>query len=303
MNVTHLRYVAIVAPEFDSSRRFFTDAWGLRDRGTSGDIAYLQTQSEEAFSLALLHGSQRAIERIAFGLASKDAVDAAARELAAAGVPIVAAPHALDTPGNGYGLRFLDPDNRCIELSSDVAPSSPGASKAVPLKLAHVVVNTPDIDRATEFYRNLLGFQISDWSEHIMSFLRCNPEHHSIAFNQAPHAAYNHTSWTMGSIDELFRAQGRVRAAGTDLQWGTGRHGPGDQVFNYYIEPSGYVVEYIADGIEITDDATWKPTVWVRKPEFMDLWGTAGFPNADVRAAMAGTPDPGRVIDQPAETA
>jgi catechol 2,3-dioxygenase-like lactoylglutathione lyase family enzyme len=294
MNVTHLRYVAIVAPEFDASRAFFSGAWGLRDTGApSGDAAYLRTASTEAFQLALLRGPQRAIGRIAFGLATKAAVDDAARELAAAGVPVIEAPHELDTPGNGYGLRFLDPDNRCVELSADVTTSSAGEAKAVPQKLAHVVVNTPDIDRATAFYRDLLGFHISDWSEHVMSFLRCNPEHHSIAFNQAPHSAYNHTSWTMASIDELFRAQGRVRASGTELQWGTGRHGPGDQVFNYYIEPSGYVVEYIADGIEIGEDEAWEPQVWVRKPEFMDLWGTAGFPNADVRAAMTGIPDPG----------
>jgi hypothetical protein len=124
-----------------------------------------------------------------------------------------------------------------------------------------------------------------------MSFLRCNAEHHSIAFNQASHASYNHTSWTMGSIDELFRAQGRVRGWGSPLMWGTGRHGPGAQVFNYFIEPSGYVVEAIADGISIEDEAAWESRVWERKPEFMDLWGTSGPPSAEIRAAMAGTPE------------
>jgi catechol 2,3-dioxygenase-like lactoylglutathione lyase family enzyme len=293
MNVTHLRYVALVTPDVDTSHAFFVEAWGLRDAGTVDGVTYLQTQLGEAFQLAIRSGAQRAIDRIAFGLPSAGAVDDAARELAAAGVPIVAAPHALTTPGGGYGLRFLDPDNRCVELSADVTTSAAGTSAKVPQKLAHVVVNTPDIDRATAFYRDVLGFRISDWSEHVMSFLRCNPEHHSIAFNQSTHAAYNHTSWTMASIDELFRAQGRVRAFGTPLMWGTGRHGPGAQVFNYYIEPSGYAVELIADGIEIGADEAWEPQVWERKPEAMDLWGTAGFPCPEIRTAMAGVPDPG----------
>ena len=126
-----------------------------------------------------------------------------------------------------------------------------------------------------------------------MSFLRCNPEHHSIAFNVAPHAAYNHTSWTMDSIDDLMRAQGRVRATGTKLQWGTGRHGPGHQVFNYYIEPSGYVVELIADGIEIPDEATWEAArvdSHARTHGSVGHGGTAEFRRT--RSAMTGTPDP-----------
>ena len=238
MNITHLRYVAIATPEFERSKAFFTEAWGLRDGGTAPDgYAFLQTQSDEPFQLALIRGAERKVVRIAFGLPARHDVDAAAGELDRAGVPTLAMPHQLATPGRGYGFRFLDPDNRCIELSAEVTPGTAGPRGPVPQKLAHIVVNTPDIDRATAFYRDILGFKISDWSEHVMSFLRCNPEHHSIAFNAAAHAAYNHTSWTMGSIDDLFRAQGRVRAFGTPLMWGTGRHGPGSQVFNYFIEP------------------------------------------------------------------
>jgi catechol 2,3-dioxygenase-like lactoylglutathione lyase family enzyme len=293
MNVTHLRSVAIVTPDRAGSHAFFRDAWGLRDVTTDGTATYLATQSTERYQLALIDGPQRRIERIAFALATRADVDAAARDLAARGIEIVAEPRALATPGGGYGLAFLDPDRRCIELSADVAHGTAGAERATPQKLAHIVVNTPDIDRATAFYTEVLGLRVSDWSEHVMAFLRCNAEHHSIAFNAAPHAAYNHTSWTMGSIDELFRAQGRVRASGTPLSWGTGRHGPGDQVFNYFVEPSGYVVELIADGISIDDETAWQPTVWVRAPQFMDLWGTSGPPSAELRAAMTGVPDPG----------
>jgi len=293
MNLTHLRHVAIVTPDRTASHAFFRDAWGLRDVVADDRATYLATQSAEAFQLALLDGPQRRIERIAFGLASAADVDAAAREIAAAGAEIVMTPRALATPGGGYGFAFLDPDRRCVELSAGVAGGDVVRAPATPAQLAHIVVNTPDIDRATAFYTEVLGLRVSDWSEHVMSFLRCNAEHHVIAFNAAPHASYNHTSWTLGSIDELMRAQGRVRAAGTPLMWGTGRHGPGHQVFNYFIEPSGYVVEAIADGDRIDDEATWEPQVWVRAPQFMDLWGTSGPPGPEIRAAMAGVPDPG----------
>ena len=288
MNVTHLRHVAIATPEFERSRAFFAGAWGLEE--TTGDTttAYFRTQTDDAFQLALHAGTERHVERIALGLATRADVDAAAAELTAAGIPIVVPPHVLATPGAGYGFTFRDPDDRAVELSSDVAIAAARTATAVPEKLAHIVLNTADVDRATAFYTNVLGFRVSDWSEHVMAFLRCNAEHHSIAFNVSDHASYNHTSWTMGSIDALFRAQGRVRAWGSPLMWGTGRHGPGNQVFNYYIEPSGYVVELIADGATIDDEATWTPQVWVRSPEFMDLWGTSGPPGPEIRAAMHG---------------
>ena len=294
MNITHLRHVAVVTPDRPASHAFFRDAWRLG--AVSGDdtaATYLRTGSAECFQLVLLDGPRRRIERIAFGLPGRDDVDAAARALASAGAEIVMTPRPLTSPGGGYGLQFLDPDRRCVELSAGVAGGERRSEPAAPEKLAHVVVNTPDIDRVTAFYIGVLGLRVSDWSEHVMSFLRCDAEHHSIAFNAAPYASYNHTSWTMRSIDELFRAQGRVRAAGSPLMWGTGRHGPGDQVFNYFIEPSGYVVELIADGVTIDDESAWQPTIWVRKPEFMDLWGTSGPPSAEIRAAMAGVPDPG----------
>jgi catechol 2,3-dioxygenase-like lactoylglutathione lyase family enzyme len=293
MNVTHLRHIAVVTPDRAASHAFFRDAWGLRDVAHDAGATYLATQSPERFQLALLDGPQRRIERIAFALATRDDVDAAARELAARGAEIVMTPRELTTPGGGYGVAFLDPDRRCIELSAGVADGEAATAPATPVQLAHIVVNTPDIDRATAFYTDVLGLRISDWSEHVMSFLRCNAEHHAIAFNAAPHASYNHTSWTMASIDELMRAQGRVRGAGTPLMWGTGRHGPGHQVFNYFIEPSGYVVESIADGDRIDDEAAWEPQVWVRAPQFMDLWGTSGPPGPEIRTAMAGVPDPG----------
>jgi catechol 2,3-dioxygenase-like lactoylglutathione lyase family enzyme len=294
MKITHLRYVAIAAPAFADSAAFFGATWGLEPVPSSDGVGYFRSQADEAFQVALHPADRRGIVRIGLGLGSEAEVDAAAGELRDAGVRIVAEPARLDTPGGGYGLRCLDPDGRCIELSAGVAKPGPGVDRpATPLYLSHVVLNTPDLDRSTDFYTEILGFRVSDWSEHVMSFLRCNAEHHSIAFNQAPHASYNHSSWQMRSIDELFRGQGRLKAAGTPLAWGTGRHAPGKQVFNYFVEPSGYVVEYIADGETVEDEATWQIKVYGRTPEAMDLWNTSGPPSPAIRAAMTGEPDPG----------
>ena len=291
VNVTHLRHVALVAPEFERSTAFFIEAWGLECVARGANDAFFRTALAEPYQLELQAGPRRAVARIAFGLPTPADVDAAARELEAAGIEIAQRPGAIAGPGGGYGLRLRDPDGRCIELSAGVNLPGPSAALAKPAFLSHIVLNTPQLDRLTDFFTHVLGFRVSDWSEHVMSFLRCNREHHSVAFNAAPHASYNHTSWELPSIDELFRAQGRVRSHGTPLSWGTGRHAPGKQVFNYFVEPSGFVVEYIADGERIDDEASWQAQVHGRTPAAMDLWNTAGPPSPEIRAAMLGEPD------------
>jgi catechol 2,3-dioxygenase-like lactoylglutathione lyase family enzyme len=290
----HLRYVALGVPDLEASSAFFTAVWGLTAVEGRGETRYFRTQRDEPFQLALRSAPSRRIDAIAFSVEDRARVDDLARDLGARSVSIASAPALLDQPGGGYGFRFVDPDGRTIELSAEVAMPGPlPAQPAVPAYLAHVVLNTPDLERATAFYTDLLGFRISDRSADAMTFLRCDRDHHALAFNRAPHASYNHTSWQMRSIDDLFRAQGRIRAAGTPLAWGTGRHAPGKQVFNYFVEPSGFVVETIADGEMISDEAAWVPQTYGRTPEAMDLWNTSGPPSAEVRAAMLGTPDHG----------
>ena len=213
------------------------------------------------------------------------------------GIAIVSQPDELDKPGGGYGMRFLDPENRCIELSAGVAEHSNGwAAKSIePSRLCHVVLNSARFDQVLEFYTDLLGFRVSDWNEDQMAFLRCSRKHHVIAFNRADHPSVNHVAYLMASVDGVMRGLANLRARGQEPDWGPGRHGPGNNIFCYYKDPAGYVSEFSSDMDDIEDEATHEPTVWRRVPERADRWGTAGPPSADVRRAMAGNPDPGWV--------
>jgi catechol 2,3-dioxygenase-like lactoylglutathione lyase family enzyme len=187
-----------------------------------------------------------------------------------------------------------------VELTAECDPVEPYEWQApvIPRKLSHTVLNTTDIDAAMAFYRDVLGFRVSDWSEHQMVFLRCNTDHHSIAFNQAPHASLNHVAYEVPSMEHVMRGIGHFRKFGRTQMWGPGRHGPGNNVFCYFQDPAGLVCEYTSDVQQIVSEETCVPSVWQRTPELSDLWGTAGPPSPQARAAMQGEPDPG-----PLETA
>ena len=290
--------MGLLSPSIEAHARFYVEAWGLQPAGEDHQARYFRGSSKEHHILGLHRADRRGLHHIAFSVDGREAVDAAATELERRGATVVAQPGDLDEPGGGYGLRFLDPENRCIELSAGVAEHSNGwsARKVEPRRLCHVVLNTAQFDEVVGFYTDALGFRVSDWNENRMAFLRCNRKHHVLAFNRASHASVNHVAYVLANVDGVMRGLSNLRARGQEPDWGPGRHGPGNNIFCYYKDPAGYVSEFSSNMDYIENEATHEPVVWRRGPEVADRWGTAGPPGADVRKAMAGDPDPGWVM-------
>lgn len=290
-----LRSVSLKVPETARAKDFYHEVWGLSTVEEDSDRFWLRGTGSEHHILKLEKGLQNALGGVAFALATPQEVDQAALKLAALGIPLFREPGPLDDAAGGYGLQLIDPEGRLVELSADVhavVSQEPSGRRAIPRKIAHVVLNTIDIDRATAFYTQVLGMRVSDWSEHQMSFLRCNSEHHVIAFNQAPWTAVNHVAYEMQSIDHFMRGIGSLKTHGIAPQWGPGRHGPGDNTFSYFTDPAGLVCEYTSEVAQVDEDS-WLCRTWKRTPELSDQWGTAGPPTVNVRTAMAGIPDDG----------
>ena len=294
-----LRSVTLATPVLDDAVRFYTDVWGLQSVATDETGAWLRGSGPQHHVLGLRRGATPGLVQISFAVASRADVDRSAQAVVSMGLPLLDEPAPSKEPGGGYALRLADPEGRVLELVAETEAVVPRpADRPVPVGVTHIVVNTVDIDAAVDFYATVLGLRLSDWSEHQMAFLRCNSDHHCIAFNQAPWASVNHVAYELASVDLLMRALGRARQHQTVPEWGPGRHGPGNNVFSYFVDPSGMVCELTADVQQINDD-TWLPRVWPRTPELSDLWGTAGPPSERVRAHMAGSADLGAFAERP----
>ena len=289
--ITHLRHIAVHCSAFDECVDYYTGPWGLRGLGDSDDqTAVLRATGAEHHALELHRGDRNGIDHISFGLADDRAVDAAAAELASSGVTLLSEPAALDRPGAGYGFRIADPEGRVVELAARTEVVAALRADTTPTKIAHVVLNTADIEALCDWWCEVLGFRVSDWSERQMVFLRCNADHHSIAFNRAEWASLNHVAYEVPSLDAYMSSLGRLARAGHTVGWGPGRHGPGNNAFGYFVDPAGTVPEVTAE-VQQVDEATWVPQTWPRTPELSDRWGTAGPPSAEMRQHMAGTPE------------
>ncbi len=294
VRVDSLCGIVMRAPGIAATRDFYCDNWGLTVAAEADGAIYFRGTGPEPFIYGLREDTTFGIDFINFGMTSRDRLLALHAQLQRGGVPIIAPPAAFTTPGGGFGFMVRDPDNRRLRFSVDVARNTDVADvMARPRKASHIVLNTPDMERAQTFYETHLGFRTSDYSANQMVFLRCSTDHHAIAFNRSPYPSVNHVAFEMPSIDSFMRGIGRMRVKGQSPAWGPGRHGPGNNPFAYFVSPSGFVIEFTSE-VQQIDEATHNVQVWPRdKPEAMDQWMTAGPPTPAMRTVMQGRPDPG----------
>ena len=281
--VTEIRHVGYALPDLETERAFYRDVWGLEEAGErDGMVHFAALGSDEPFVVRLRRAAQKRLDVI--GLAAENRVDVEALhgKVATAGCKIIFAPRSLDGLGGGYGFRFFSPDGLPFEVSADVERRTVRAAQpgqALPERISHVVLHSPQHKETVQFFIDVLGFCLSDWLGDFMAFLRCNAWHHRIAILPGP-PCLNHVAYDMAGLDEVMRGVGRLKSRGVDVRWGPGRHTAGDNVFSYFVTPGGFAVEYTAE-VERVDEAAWTPQVYAPTPQIMDQWGIGvGGPQA-----------------------
>lgn len=293
--ITHVRYVAHATPAFSEALTFYSGPFGLEVVESSETVAYLTSQgSKEAFELRLRRADEKHLDLVSLAVADRQAVDQLASRLSRAGVRMDSEPQELASPGGGYGFRFFDIDGRLIELSSDVAQRNArdlAEGETVPLKLSHVVLNSPDPEATCKFYQDHLGYGLRERITDFLYFLYCGVDHHNIAIVRAPHVSFHHMAFEMRGLNEFLLANGRMARLGFSPVFGPGRHGPGNNTFDYFVDPAGNVVEYTYGLLQISDPAEYPFRVAGWEAEEVDQWGLVG-PFEEYANASRGVPDP-----------
>jgi catechol 2,3-dioxygenase-like lactoylglutathione lyase family enzyme len=289
--VTGLRSVELGVPDLEKSADFYCKVWGLEEVTSEGDAIYLRGTGAEHHVVALHQRPKAALLGVHFSTQDRHTVTALHAQAKAYGVNAVEDPTELSrSSGGGYGFRFRTPEGLPLVISADVTPhTAVFADRSRPTKLTHVVLNSAKIDEQTDFFKDLLGFRHAD-STQMMEFVRCCADHHSVAFARGNGPSLNHMAYEMASIDGLMRGAGRMKQNGFNIEWGVGRHGPGNNVFTYFVEPNGFVTEYTTE-VEQVDEATYVPhdaTYWQNFPGRPCRWNMAGFPSNRLKAAMGG---------------
>ena len=289
--VASLRSVEIGLPDIAAAEKFYTDTWGLSVVARVGSSVYLRGTGVDHHLLSLHASNTPEVKMVTLRASSADALDQIAHNVALHG-GLVLAPHSLSSdPGGGKCVVVRDPQGRILRFVwGDAQHDAQPEHKDKPIRLAHAVLNSHDVASALPFYENALGFKLSDRTR-IMAFIRIpikpSGDHHSIALADADNDCLNHIAFVMPSLESVMRGGGRMKDAGYGIEWGPGRHGPGDNAFNYFVGPAGFVIEYTAD-VEQVDDSykAGNPDDWKWPPGRVDQWGISQPPSARLKEAQ-----------------
>lgn len=291
MGVTGIQTLTFGVEDMDVAERFWTDFGLAKVDGGDGERVFeaankstvvVRPIDDPALPPAVIPGST--VRETTWAVESAADLDALADALAADREVTRDADgtvHSTDTVGYGIGFGL----SRLIEVQpAELAYNTPGAEKridargeiyenAAPQYLSHVVFKVPNLEETLEFYRDRLGFKMTDCYPDQGYFLRggASSDHHNLfLLNVGEDKGFHHVAFELRNVHELFGGGLNMSTKGWETHLGPGRHPISSCYFWYFKNPCGGAAEYDWDSDHVTDD--WQPREWPRVPQAFAEW-------------------------------
>ncbi|MBA4489818.1 VOC family protein [Paracoccus sp. S1E-3] len=278
----------MTVPDLTVADNFYR-AFGL-DVREEGEKLALYTFGLDHRWMTISEAGQKKLNHLSFGVFEED-FEPMRRRIEGQGVRLMDPPRGIDS----NGFWFFDPFGVLVEvkIAEKTTPSektpfflgscpggvagAPQRSKADtvrPTRLAHILLFTPDVQGAIDFYSRTLGLRLSDRSGDGICFMHGihGSDHHLVAFARSSAPGLHHCSWDMGGINEVGKGAMQMAEKGFSRGWGMGRHVLGSNYFHYVRDPWGSYSEYSADIDYIPADHDWEAGDYPPE-DSLYLWG------------------------------
>jgi len=279
MDLQSLGYVGIRAKNIEDWAGYATRFLGMQliDRSTSSLAFRMDDRKQRVIVNADAQGGPGFF---GWEAASAAALDAVAARLERAGVAVVRGSRALAAERRVKDLIvFADPVGNRLEAFCGPETASdafkPGRSisgfRTGPLGMGHAVLTVERLDAVLPFYRDVLGFGLSDYilKPFKAYFLHVNPRHHSLAFIETGTNGMHHMMVELFSLDDVGQGYDIALIDPESIGSTLGRH-TNDHVTSFYSwSPSGFMVEYGWGGRLVEPD-NWTAEEYTVGPS---LWG------------------------------
>lgn len=264
-----LRYIAIGSPDPAALASWHASVMGLTLTQTPSGILGRGPGRNIFFK----SGKPNTLAYAGYAVASEEQLDRLVSSLQRQSWPVE--PLAGDPLFRPGAIAIRDPDQNEIHFGLAADDDQPSGTGLV-ARLQHVVVASRQARRLSEFYQNVLGFTLSDnvvtdAGELKTAFLRCGPEHHSFAVFQASSDRFDHHCYEAGDWSLIRDWGDHFSALNVKIEWGPGRHGPGNNLFMFVHDRDDNWLEISAE-LEIV--AAARPVgTWPESERTLNLWG------------------------------
>jgi 2,3-dihydroxybiphenyl 1,2-dioxygenase len=277
--ITALGYLGVHSARLEDWSQYATGLLGMQQVDAAGSMRSFRMDDRRQ-RLVVQDGGAEGLAFLGWEVADAAALDALAARLEAAFVPVARGGAALAAARHVTELIvFADPAGNRLEAfhGAEAAdePFRPGRPisgfRTGPLGMGHAVLHAVDVAVLLPFYRDLLGFRVSDYglTPYPLYFFHVNGRHHSFALVGSGGAGLHHFMVELGSLDDVGQGLDLALLQDGRLAYTLGRH-TNDHVTSFYTHaPSGFFVEYGWGG-RVIEPATWQPHETFDGPSF---WG------------------------------
>lgn len=279
MELQALGYIGVRSTHLDDWSDYATGLLGMQAAdSTKGTRAFRMDDRKQRLVVSTEPGDT--IGCIGWEVADRAALDRLAARLDAANVRVTRGTRVLaDERRVADLILFDDPIGNRLEAfyGAEIATDRFKPARAIsgfktgPLGMGHVVLNVPDVDMLLPFYRDLLGFRVTDYglTPFKLYFFHINGRHHSFAIVETGKSSFHHFMVELFSLDDVGQGYDLAQLQPDRIAYTLGRHSNDHMTSFYSHSPSGFFVEYGWGAREI-DPATWQAHETFDGPSF---WG------------------------------
>lgn len=296
MAVSAFGYLGIGVSDMDRWREFATTGvLGLEETEVADDGTVYLRMDEYHHRFSLHPTGENDLVYIGLEVTGIQEFEEMAETLRKAGVTITAGTDEEKANRKVLDLfKFKDPSGIPLEIyhgglqiwerpfkpARNISGFKTKTEDGIPMGMGHMVLFIKDMKATVSFWRDVLGFKISDYIDlngalpglGTATFFHCNPRHHSIAFvEMAVPRFLQHFMVELNDLNDVGLAYYMCQDDGVPMSQSIGRHTNDHMVSFYLVSPSGFDVEYGWGG-RVIDDSKWvvqqhvSPGIWGHRP-------------------------------------
>ncbi|RDL40141.1 Glyoxalase resistance protein dioxygenase [Venustampulla echinocandica] len=284
ISLKRIAHVFYTHKNLEVAEKFLLD-FGFSVTQRSDDKIYFRGYGPEPFVYCASKGTDNVFGGAAFVVDSMEDLELATS------LPGATPIHDSDAPGGGKRVTFYEPVDNCPfhlvygQTPVEIAQTFPElnynfpTSKYRPVgetqrfekgpapvhKLGHFGLCVTDFKKAYQFFTTNFNLKSSDLvydpktDEDITTFLHLDRgqewvDHHTFFFFEGPKFHVHHSSFEVFDFDIQMLGHNWLRDQKYENCWGVGRHVMGSQIFDYWFDPSRFILEHYVDGDLVNED-------------------------------------------------